>query len=77
MAALDFSALREYVTNGPAIAQSSTASVSAAGSDDTVSLHVTHSHLKRQFPEIRFSLHVSALRYIKKSSSVFPLGEHG
>lgn len=52
MAALDYEALKTFVRDGPA----GTSSLSNRDDGDTVFLHVTHSHLKRQFLELRFSL---------------------
>ena len=46
--------LRDYVT-GPG-------SGFAARAESTVLLHVSHSHLKARFPEIRLDLHVEFCR---------------
>ncbi|CAI5506597.1 unnamed protein product [Closterium sp. Naga37s-1] len=52
MAALDFEALKSYVRDGP----TGSSALAAPNDGDTVSLLVTHSHLKRQFIDMKFSL---------------------
>ncbi|GJP29420.1 hypothetical protein CLOM_g16683 [Closterium sp. NIES-68] len=52
MAALDFEALKSYVRDGP----TGSSALAAPNDGDTVSLLVTHSHLKRQFIDRKFSL---------------------